>query len=344
MLAQILAVYLMGCGNTEEKNAQEAQGCPNDATITISGTYPDLNDAGHFYIRDSVAFYLTANDPSAYVVITDSNGDAVAGTSVVDGTTVLFTADHPLFPSSSYTAGLYYCGAEDVVNIQFSTSELGAALQNDVAGKGYAMHLGTAHFVYPEGLDALFNSLFQNYMLLGVTGASDSLDFLVGLSQDGSFAQDFCYETLDNFPSADFSKAPYFVIEEGDVVLSAVGYSAKIYNLSMTGTFAPDASYFGGGTFQAELDARELVDVINATGFPVDSADDICDLVGSLQLSCAPCSHDGANYCVEIYVDQITAESTNVPVYPVCAVDCHESCSTNLPECTEPQNTLDVCE
>lgn len=334
---------LLACGDEKSTDSAVSQSCPNDQDITISSTYPDLNDANHFYLRDTLEFHLSATDPSATISVVDSNGNGIDGSSVVNENIVSFTPTNPLEPSSSYTASLHYCGSTEPVAVPFSTSDLGMPLTTEMVDKTYAIHLASGNFVQPEGLGALFTTLFQNYMLLSITDADTELTFLGGLSKDDSFEQDFCFETMDTFPNAKFTEAPYFEIPVGDATLSAAGYSATIFNLYMTGTFASDGSYFGGGTFGGELDARELVDIINATGFSVDTADDICTLITSVNVNCAPCSSDNRPYCVTLEVNRLSAEETSLPLSPVCAVDCHESCETNLEECTEPQLLTETC-
>ncbi len=305
-----------------------ANSCPDGAEITISNTYP-TSDAANFYISDSIEFTLSAEDPAATLSLTGPEGD-VAGTSAVDGTKVTFTPDAPLAPSSAYTASLSYCNSEEPVDVAFSTSELGEALTTDIVGKTYAVDLASGNFVQPPGIGSLLGGLFTNNILLGITGADANLEIMGAISVEGSTDQDMCTETFTDFPAADFSGSPMFSIPEGDVTLSVAGYTATIYSLSVSGTFAADGSYFGGGELSGELDARQLVDIVGGLMDGVESADDVCGLVAGFGVSCSECSSDGEAYCVTLEVNRLVANETGVTLE---AID--EEAITANSECAE---------
>ena len=293
--------------------------CPDGAEITISNTYP-TSDAANFYILDIVEFTLSAEDPSAALTITGPDGD-VAGTSAVVGTKVSFTPDAALAPSTAYTASLTYCNSEDPVDVAFSTSELGSALTEDIVGKTYAVDLASGNFVQPPGIGSLLGGLFTNNILLGITAADANLEILGAISLEGSTDQDMCTETLSDFPTADFSNSPLFAIPEGDVTLSVAGYTATIYSLAVSGTFAADGSYFGGGELSGELDARQLVEIVGGLMDGVESADDVCGLVAGFGVSCGECASDNEAYCITLEVNRLVANDTGVTLTPVSVED-----------------------
>jgi hypothetical protein len=293
--------------------------CPDGAEITISNTYP-TSDATNFYILDSVEFTLSAEDPAAALTLTGPDGE-VAGTSAVNGTKVTFTPDAPLAPSSAYTASLSYCNSEDPVDVGFSTSALGEALTTDITGKAYAVDLASGNFVQPPGIGSLLGGLFANNILIGITTANETtLEVMGAISTEGTTDQDMCNETFADFPAADFSNQPLFEIPEGDVTLAVAGYTATIYSLSVSGTFAADGTYFGGGELKGELDARQLVDIVGGLMDGVESADDVCGLVAGFGVSCGECSSDGAAYCVTLEVNRLVANEATGLV-PVTAED-----------------------
>jgi len=99
------------------------------------------------------------------------------------------------------------------------------------------------------------------------------------------------------------------------------GISVTIYHLMVTGTFAPDGSYFGGATLAGEVDAREVASMIP----DVESADDVCDLTKSFGAPCEPCSSDSQPYCLSLVADSIVAAEvpgltlTEITEDPGCA-------------------------
>ena len=293
--------------------------CPDGAEITISNTYP-TSDASNFYILDNVEFTLSAEDPAASLSLTGPDGE-VAGSSAVNGTKVTFTPDAALAPSTAYTASLSYCNSEDPVDVAFSTSALGEDLTVSLVGKTYAVDLASGNFVQPPGIGSLLGGLFENNILLSVTAEGDTLEFIGALSEEGSTAQDTCSETFADFPTAEFSNAPMFEVPEADLSLSISGFSATIYSLSVSGTFAADGSYFGGGELSGELDARQLVDIVGGLMDGVESADDVCGLVAGFGVSCSECSSDGEAYCVNLEVNRLVANETGETLVAITADD-----------------------
>ena len=303
----------------ETGDVAAANTCPDGAEITISNTYP-TSDASNFYILDNVEFTLSAEDPAASLSLTGPDGE-VAGSSAVNGTKVTFTPDAALAPSTAYTASLSYCNSEDPVDVAFSTSALGEDLTVSLVGKTYAVDLASGNFVQPPGIGSLLGGLFENNILLSVTAEGDTLEFIGALSEEGSTAQDTCSETFADFPTADFSNAPMFEVPEADLSLSISGFSATIYSLAVSGTFAADGSYFGGGELSGELDARQLVDIVGGLMDGVESADDVCGLVAGFGVSCSECSSDGEAYCVNLEVNRLVANETGETLVAITADD-----------------------
>jgi hypothetical protein len=286
---------------------------------------------------------LSDDDDTATLSLQDEAGADVAGDFAMDGDMLWFTPAEPLMSNSSYTAMLNYCGSEDAVSIAFTTSALGAEVDgggDGLIGHTYAVDLSSGNFVQPAGVGDLIGSMLENNILLSVT-STDGGDMSMrgALSEAGNSNQDYCTQTLDSFPSADFSENPYFEIDAPEGIdLSVSGMSISIDSLFISGTFAQDASYFGGAELKGELDARTLGPLLEEL---VGSADpeEICGLLVGFGISCESCSSDGEMYCVTLEVNQLVAESVGDGVDLVCDVDCHELCTENATECAAPQLT-----
>ena len=336
----LLAAALLACSG--DKNGDSGDANAGLCDITVDSTYP-VAGSTNFYIQDSLEFELSDDDSTATAVLKDSSGADVAGTSSVDGDTVTFAPSAALMPNSSYTAELSYCGSPEPVSVAFTTSDLGEALTADLVGKTYAVDLGSGNFVQPAGVGELIGGLLENDILIGIKSVDgDTMGIRGALSVEESSAQDYCSETLEQFPDADFSAAPYFEIPQGDVTISVAGITATIQGLSVSGTFAADGSYFGGGELMGQLDARELVDVVAEAGLDAESADEICNLLLGFGVQCVACS-DGEPYCATLEVNRLVADETGETLGLVCEGDCHESCSSNSEQCTQPQ-TADLAE
>jgi hypothetical protein len=321
---------LAACGG---KNTDTGDTAPQGCGVTIYESVPATDAADHYY-RAPVEFHLTGADDSAVATLTDASGEAVAGTSSLsdDATVVYFEADASLAPSSSYTAGLTYCSGD--ASVAFSTSTLGGDIDAsiDLTGNTYALDLASARFVRPEGVGVLLQQYVTQEILAGVTSVSDTAITMLGsIAVEGSdpATQDYCTETFD-FPEADFSEAPFFVLGPATTPLTIAGFSVNIGDMLVSGTFAADGSYFGGGVLSGEIDGREVSDAFDE----IEDAEALCALAASVGASCEACTADGEVLCLSIEVDQITASAIDgLELVEVAASDCHELCTENADDC-----------
>ena len=99
-------------------------------------------------------------------------------------------------------------------------------------------------------------------------------------------------------------KAHISRIPEGDVTLSVAGVDLTINSLSISGTFAEDGSYFGGGEVVGQLDARVLAPLASDLGLEDDSPDALCNLLLGFGVQCIPCG-DGEPYCANLRVNRL---------------------------------------
>jgi hypothetical protein len=282
---------------------------------------------------------------TASISVADSSGAAVSGTSSLndDGDYVTFTPDAPLSPSTSYTATISTCNGEQTATISFTTSSLGTAMTEDPTGRTYVVDLAGGRFVKPAGVGDLIGGLLENSILIGIVSAGAELEIRGAISSDTSTEQDTCTPTLDNFPNADFSDTPYFEIPEGDVEISVAGFTIQINSMSISGTFASDASYFGGGTVSGEIDARDLGPLLKGQ---VDdtSPDYLCSLLAGFGVSCIPCASDSQPYCASLKVVDLVADEQDGELVPVEQENCHETCADSCEnkECAEA-SSFPVC-
>lgn len=278
-----------------------------DASFPVDGT-PDA------YYRTTIEFELSDPDPEGTptVTVVDGSGATVAGTTTLneDGDVVIFTPDAPLSAATTFTATLDWCAG--TYPITFTTSSLGGSLTSDLVGKSYVVDLTAADFVEPAGVADLLLGSLENSILLGVQATSPNLQMIGAISVDAGTDQDLCTETIP-FPAADFSQSPYFEVGPEDTTISVAGYNIEILQLEVTGTFAADGSYFGGGTLSGELDARLLAPLVGEL-LGTKDPDEICGVVAGFGVSCEVCSSDGQPYCLAVYVRDITANELGATI------------------------------
>jgi len=305
-------------GDTKESDTASAT-CP----VTIKETLP-AEGADDFYYMSPIEFHLSEADATA-VASSD-----IPGTSTVsdDGTVVFYTPTSPLEPKTSYSVTLDYCGGS--AEITFTTSELGGAVDAaSLVGNTYNLDITKARITEPPNIGSVLSSLLTVSILVGVESYSDpDLTLLGAIAGEGTTTQDFCTQTID-FPVADFSGAPTFQVGPQDTVITVSGAGIPINDLNVTGTFAPDGSYFGGGTLSGSLDARDIATALaDSLG---QSADELCSLIAGVGASCGACP-DGQNYCLNLVADSIVATKVDGTLIPVAASDC-PGCDMGEPVC-----------
>jgi len=314
MLSMLLTVGLFACGDDEKTESESSESQPSsdnqDCGVEIDETYP-VSGASDFYYLGTLAFELSDDDDSASISLEGADGSSIDGTSSVDGDMVYFTPSAPLQPSTSYVANLSYCGSETPVAVEFSTSDLGTVAP-DVGifeGKTYAVDLASGNFVQPAGVGDLIGGLLENNILVGVSTATEtSMDVIGALSVAGSTAQDTCQETLA-IPPATFDN-PYFEIDASDgIEISAAGMTISLDSLFISGTFAADGSYFGGGELIGELDVRKLVPILEDL-IQSDDPNEACTLLMGFGVSCVPCTSDSQPLCISLEVNGLVANET----------------------------------
>lgn len=346
-LAALAALALFSCTGEKDTAASDTND-PSSCEITATSDYPTDGQADFFY-KAALEFELSEADGSAVVTLADSSGADVAGTSELneDQDEVVFTPSSALSPSTSYTATITWCDGNKSADVAFTTSELGTALSDpaSINGNTYAIGLDSGRFVEPAGIGSTLADLASNKVLLNITAAdATSLTFRGAISQETNTDQDTCVPSLDDFPAADFSSQPDFSFLAPDgLSLSVAGFDVSIASLSITGTFAADGSYFGGGELAGELDVRDLAPVLGDL-LGSEDPDELCGLVIAAGITCSTCASDGQPYCASILIDQIVAEEVGAEVASITETDCFEGCAASCTnaECEEA-STFAVC-
>ncbi len=317
---------LVACSNDGKGDSgADGGGDGGSSACDIQATNFLPGDASAHY-RDDIGWTLSAADASASISLSDSGGTDVGGSTwTADDGKVYFTPDSPLTPSTSYTSVISFCDGGGSESHDFSTSDVGTPVSCDLTGRGYRVALGQANFVEPAALGGLIGSLLEQDILLGVEAVADTeLTMLGAISVDAGGKQDYCNPSIA-FPPAEFSN-PTVQIGPQDTTIDAAGVQVTINGLEMTGDFAPDCSYFGGGTLSGELDARDLAVLLADLTGSEDPAV-ACSTLEGFGVTCGPCASDGEPFCVSIVANQITAESdADSTVECVPDVDCHTSC------------------
>ncbi len=333
VLGVFAAISFVGCGSDKsagETGAGGEDGGPTGCQVEYE-TVP-ASDANDWYYLSPVEALLSEGDASATITLADGSGADVAGTVTLedDNTRVIFTPSAPLSPSTDYSMTVSTCDGEGGGSISFRTSDLGGPITCDLTGKSYRVDLLSARFIQPgEAIASLLFEQLSDDILIGVSAQNEtSLNMLGALSDGAGGNQNHCYPSID-FPEAASFSDPGFSVGPADTTLEVAGYSIEISNLGISGSFAPDCSYFGGGKLVGELDARVLAPLVSEL-VGTDDPDEICGFLVTFGVACETCSSDGAPYCAAVEVDQINAaEIAGESIDCVSLEECHPECASS---------------
>jgi hypothetical protein len=331
----LAALTIVGCssGGKDSGGSGGADGTTNTGCTVDFETYP-ASGATDWYFQSPVEAVLSEADATATITLSGPDGDVAGSVSIVDDTRVIFTPDADLTPSTEYSMSVSLCDGASGSSITFSTSELGLPVECDLKGKSYRVDLLSARFIQPDpSIASLLFEQLSDDILLGVSEVGDGeLSMLGALSNGTGGQQNYCYPSID-FPTAATFNDPVFTVGPADTTLEVAGEPITISNLSISGAFAPDCTYFGGGKLQGELDARLLAPLV-ADLIGEDDPTEICNFLVTFGVTCGECSSDGQPFCADVEVDQIAASSTGVALSCVSEEECHPACSTSI--CDDP--------
>lgn len=334
---------VIGAKDYSENPEQSTKECA--ATILSTSPYPQATD---MYYRNAIVFSLSEKDSNASVQLFDAMGEPIEGSQQWRDDSLVFTPSNPLLPSHPYTASIDYCGSIEPVEIDFTTSWLGESLldgHNMLVGKTFSVDLSSGNVVYPTGVGDLLKNLLQNtFLIQGIDAASSSVDLQLALSMANSIEQNFCVPTIDDFPALDLSGSPYFSVKDSGIFIQIGGYEMTLYDFSVSGTIAPDASLFDWIRVKGKLDLREIYPIVSDFNFEFEDADAFCSLMDGFEVPCEPCPSDGAAYCLSLDIEQLRAHEISQEIESVCAINCHELCEDNSTECENPPQFDDVCD
>jgi hypothetical protein len=318
----VLGLVACGGGGKDDEGTTAGDGDgdgdtnPNACANTISDTFPADGATDAFY-KTNVEFTLLTAEASATITVTGPSGD-VAGSTAVEGNTVVWTPDGDLDPSTAYEATLTY--SCDPATVGFSTSDVGTpAATADIDGGVYSLPLTEGRFVEPPGIGEIIGGLIAVTVLIETSLEGTDLNMMGALALDTDpNAQDMCTETIDFPQAADFSQNPFFTVGPDNTVISVAGFDVAIDDLAISGAFSPNGDRIAGAALSGSIDTRPLVPLV-AEG-QGDSG--VCDLVGGFGISCIACSDGTGDFCLALEVEDMTAlKAGGVDLLPVTADD-----------------------
>jgi hypothetical protein len=122
--------------------------------------------------------------------------------------------------------------------------------------------------------------------------------------------------------AADFSANPYFEVVSDALEINVEGFEIVIEDLTLSGAFAPDASYIDGVVMAGAIDTRPLVELVSPGG----GDDAVCVLLQTFNADCEECGDGSGPYCLTVYVDSMQANDANMTIVPLTEDDIDSGC------------------
>ncbi len=289
-------------GDDTGNGGDDGGGCDTEAIPKVPAS-----DAVDAYYRAAIEVEL-ADGQGDETIAVSAGGAEIAGTVTNDNTNLVFTPSAPLAPSTEHSVTVTTCAGESTYT--FTTSPLGTPTDGcDLTGQTFIVDLQGARFVEPAGVAELLLGQLEDSILLSPTEVSDSSVSMIGALGSATGAQDECTASLNDFPAASYDD-PYFALAADNLTLAVSGLEITIDSFAISGDFKSDCSGFGGGTLAGELDARTLAPLLGDL-LGITDPDEVCATLTGFGVTCEACASDGAEYCVEVYVDQLNASATD---------------------------------
>ena len=271
-----------------------------------------------------VTAVLSAEDPTATLSLSDAKGAAVPGLMQVHGAGLTFTPDAELAEGSAYTTHLAWCDGS--ASTSFLTRTWPDPLGWDPTGSTWAIDVETVDWREPKGVADLVLAGSTPDLLIHVTGYGPGLDMRWAWSDHDVTAQDTCIATVDP-PTMEMASLPDFTAGPEDGILLAVGQPALVKDMVITGLFEGEGEPLRALRIEGEADMRDWSAVL-ADLVGVSDPDEVCAIMVSFGVLCAPCAGDGESYCVRIEGASTSATPVSIPV-----VERTESVIAHDPEC-----------
>ena len=293
-----------------------ATGCACDNAVV--STLP-AQGATDVVANSQLTAEMTAPDPDVTITVVDDAGNAVAGTTTIDSTTVVFTPTAPMEASTPHTMTITNCSGDTAVG--FTTSELGTPVADaaSLVGGTFVVDFGSARATSPAGVQGLLSALNTSFSLAAsVQGVeSNSADLMLGYMAGEPPEQDLCSATipLDAFTFAN----PWFDLQaDGASLRFSVG-DVPTETLRMSGAFAADGETLQELHVHVVFDTRPIVPSIDPD--PEASPALACDFMGALGVPCVECASGAGAYCADIEMSGMTANRVGATMEPWDATD-----------------------
>ena len=360
----LAGLIISGCGSTtsttvtEPRDAAAGMDDENpaggiDSCDAIATTLAPASDGqSDFYYRDSIMFSVTEGAENAEIYLYDDDGEPVEGTTYINNQVpegeplrVVFEPREALQSNSDYKATLDFCGGAP--SVAFRTSDLGTQVEDPALLKGwtYVMDLSKARVTKPSSAAQALLTLLDNDLSLQIDNVSgDTLDITVAASDAETGEQDTCVPSLGFNMPGNFAEAPSFKVGPIDVPFTLAGYQVVLYDGTSSATFASNGNYFAGGRLAGAVDARDIVEALAGKDvLPAEEPNALCDILAGANMPCEPC-RDGEPYCLNLEVDSISGERSEVYLDRIEESDCHEDCLTSCDnnEC-DAADAFEVC-
>lgn len=327
MIRAPLALLLLGCpaespdkeSGTDTAGATDT-GVGGTCETKLIAVSPNPDAVGVYY-RDPIVLSFDADGSTAVWSLTASDGTQVALSPTWGDGFTMVTLAGTLAAQTTYTLTVDLCGAQ--ASVSFTTSSLGGfdLAPGDLVDRTYSFALADAEIIEPAVLEAFDDAKLVTPLGFMVQSADESsMKFLGAVCENqlGELVQKSNTETWD-FPTADFTEAPFFSTEIDELTIVYEDDSAGIprtdivlYDFTFDGVFSPDGTSIEHGHVDTLVDTRGLGPLFNLE----DTDNAVCEFAAGFAVACVECP-DAGLYCLHtIGVDISAPWFEGLTLYP----------------------------
>ncbi|MEZ4315901.1 MAG: hypothetical protein R3F61_00280 [Myxococcota bacterium] len=284
--------FLLGCPSppttaTTPAPVDEPEPCAVTALVLAP-----TDGAEGVYHRDPLVWALFGADPTATAEVVGPNGP-VAGQLVEAPPGELVFLTDALERSTTYTATLALCTGSRAVVSTFTTSDLGAPLDDpgSPVGRTFVGDLESAEWVEPAQAWGPLLDQQGSTAGLAVTVVSRTSIRLGAVNPEVPTEQDLCSPTTEA-AGLDLAASPALDVPVDRLPLPLVpDVLFQLEEATFGAVFTSSGDTLERGRVQGQLDLRDL-------------GDDVCSLVETFGIDCVPCA-DGEIDCMRYDLRQI---------------------------------------
>jgi len=195
-------------------------------------------------------------------------------------------------------------------------------------GQTFVLNVPAASWYEPEGISSDLGGFVPQFAIQINGESGGNLDVMLGTA-DATGAQEMCNPTTTTTATASYPNVQIGPVDFPIYLKHAredIAVNATVYGLTITNVLPDGDTVATAGELVATLDTRDVHSMFTLLG-DNPTADDVCNALGNMGISCEPCPADQQVYCLTMKARRLGATEGQ----PIQAVDAGSVPTTCIP-------------